>query len=72
MIVQQTEYRTPDGSYAVGHRVTLEPKTSLYEVNIYVNGSEDERGYFDDRRAALTFANSGTMERWLNPLEAQA
>lgn len=69
MIVQNDTYRVPDGSYAVGCRVMFEPKTSLYEANIYVNGQEVERGYFDDRKTALVFANSGLMDLWLNPVD---
>lgn len=69
MIVQSTTYRTPDGAYSASCRVTYEPKTGLYEVNLYVNNAEHERGYFDDRKTALVFANTGLMDRWLNPVE---
>jgi hypothetical protein len=69
MIVQNDTYRTPDGSYAVGCRVTFEPKTSLYEVNTYLNGQEVERSYFDDRKAAVTYANTGLLDLWLNPVD---
>lgn len=69
MIVQSSDYRTPDGAYSVSTLVTYEPKTSLHEVNIYVNGCEVERAYFDDSKAATVFAATGQLERWLQPNE---
>lgn len=70
MNVYNDTYRTADGAYAVNARVAYEPKTSLYEVNLYVNNTEHERAYFDDRKTALTYATSGLMDLWLNPVES--
>lgn len=65
MIVEATVYATTDGSYAVGHRVQFEPKTGLYEVNCAYMGSEAHRAYFDQRKAAVKYANDWTMSHWM-------
>jgi len=74
MIVQRSEFSTPDSSYAVGFRITHEPKTSFYEVNCYINGEEVERAYFGAgcRDKATAWAGSWQMEHWLKYQAAMA
>lgn len=67
MIVQRSEFSTPDSSYSVGFRLSHEPKTGFYEVNCLVNGDEVERAYFGAgcRDKATAWAGSWQMEHWL-------
>jgi len=67
MNVFDETYRTEDSSYAVSVRVSYEPKTSLYEVNVYVGTTEVSREYFDDRKRALACANEQLLDLWLHP-----
>jgi len=72
MIVQTDTYRVPDGSYAVGHIVTFEPKTGLYTVSLLMNNMEVERAYFDVRNRAEQHASDWTLRYWLSPVDPVA
>lgn len=69
MNVHSSTFRDPQTGYIVASTVTFEPKTSLCEVNIFVNGVLHERTYFTDSKTARIYADTGMMDLWLNRVE---